>query len=64
MPPASARPRTRQDREFYLFLENLRAFQSIISETRDVLLLSTKHPLMKPLAGPPGPSVPPPPPKP
>lgn len=53
-----------QDREFYLFLENLRAFQSIISETRDVLLLSTKHPLMKPLAGPPGPSVPPPPPKP
>jgi membrane protease subunit HflC len=44
-----------QDREFYLFLENLRAFQTIISETRDVLLLSTKHPLMKPLAGPPEP---------
>jgi membrane protease subunit HflC len=47
-----------QDREFYLFLENLRAFQSIISETRDVLLLSTKHPLMKPLAGPPMPPKP------
>jgi membrane protease subunit HflC len=47
-----------QDRDFYLFLENLRAFQSIISETRDVLLLSTKHPLMKPLAGPPVPPKP------
>jgi modulator of FtsH protease HflC len=44
-----------QDREFYLFLENLRAFQAVISETRDVLLLSTKHPLLKPLAGPPEP---------
>ena len=42
-----------QDREFYLFLEGIRAFQSIIADTRDVLLLSTKHPLMKPLAGPP-----------
>ena len=47
-----------QDRDFYLFLENLRAFQTIISETRDVLLLSTKHPLMKPLAGPPPPPKP------
>jgi membrane protease subunit HflC len=47
-----------QDRDFYLFLENLRAFQAIISETRDVLLLSTKHPLMKPLAGPPAPPKP------
>jgi modulator of FtsH protease HflC len=44
-----------QDRDFYLFLESLKAFQAIISETRDVLLLSTKHPLMKPLAGPPEP---------
>jgi membrane protease subunit HflC len=44
-----------KDREFYLFLENLRAFQAIVSETRDVLLLSTKHPLLKPLAGPPAP---------
>jgi membrane protease subunit HflC len=47
-----------QDRDFYLFLENLKAFQAIISETRDVLLLSTKHPLMKPLAGPPMPPKP------
>jgi membrane protease subunit HflC len=44
-----------QDREFYLFLESLRAFQSLIADTRDVLLLSTKHPLLKPLAGPPMP---------
>jgi membrane protease subunit HflC len=44
-----------QDREFYLFLESLRAFQGILSGTRDVLLLSTKHPLLKPLAGPPAP---------
>lgn len=42
-----------QDREFYLFLENIRAFQALIADTRDVLLLSTKHPLLKPLAGPP-----------
>lgn len=47
-----------QDREFYQFLESLRAFQAVISETRDVLLLSTKHPLMKPLAGPPAPPKP------
>ena len=47
-----------QDREFYLFLENIRAFQTIVSETRDILLLSTKHPLMKPLAGPPMPPKP------
>lgn len=42
-----------QDREFYLFLEGLRSFQGILANTRDVLLLSTKHPLLKPLAGPP-----------
>jgi membrane protease subunit HflC len=42
-----------QDREFYLFLEGLRAFQSLIADTRDILLLSTKHPLLKPLMGPP-----------
>jgi len=47
-----------QDRDFYQFLESLKAFQAIISETRDVLLLSTKHPLMKPLAGPPAPPKP------
>jgi membrane protease subunit HflC len=48
-----------QDREFYLFLEGIRAFQSLIAETRDVLLLSTKHPLLKPLMGPPPPPPPP-----
>ncbi len=44
-----------QDRDFYLFLESLRSFQSVLANTRDVLLLSTKHPLLKPLAGPPMP---------
>ncbi len=42
-----------QDPEFYLFLENLRAFQTLIAESKDLLLLSTKHPLLRPLAGPP-----------
>lgn len=41
------------DPDFYLFLENLRAFQAAISRTRDLLLLSTRHPLLQPLAGPP-----------
>jgi membrane protease subunit HflC len=45
-----------KDREFYLFLESVRAFQSAIADTRDVLLLSTKHPLLAPLAGPPKPN--------
>jgi membrane protease subunit HflC len=40
------------DPDFYLFLENLRAFQAAISQTRDLLLLSTKHPLLRPLTGP------------
>jgi membrane protease subunit HflC len=47
-----------KDKEFYLFLENLRAFQAILADTRDVLLLSTKNPLLKPLAGPPTPTPP------
>jgi membrane protease subunit HflC len=42
-----------QDREFYLFLQNLRAFQRMMENTRDVWLLSTKNPLLRPLAGPP-----------
>ncbi len=33
------------DREFYVFLQKLKAYQAMLSETRDVLLLSTKHPL-------------------
>jgi membrane protease subunit HflC len=44
-----------QDRDFYLFLESLRSFQKMLTNTRDVLLLSTKHPLLRPLAGPPMP---------
>jgi modulator of FtsH protease HflC len=43
-----------QDREFYQFLEALRSFRKILSNSRDLLLLSTKHPLLKPaLDGPP-----------
>jgi membrane protease subunit HflC len=42
-----------QDREFGLFLERLQAFQAMVAETRDVLLLSTKHPLFELLKGPP-----------
>jgi len=41
------------DREFYLFLEKLRSFQAMISLTRDVIVLSTKHPLLSLFAGPP-----------
>jgi membrane protease subunit HflC len=43
-----------QDREFFLFLESLRSFRKILANSRDLLLLSTKHPLLKPvLDGPP-----------
>lgn len=42
-----------QDRDFYQFLESLRAFQRALENTRDVLLLSTKNPLLKPIQGPP-----------
>ncbi|MFO0821721.1 MAG: protease modulator HflC [Gemmataceae bacterium] len=45
-----------QDREFYLFLQNLRAFQRMMENTRDVWLLSTKNPLLRPLSGPPAPT--------
>jgi membrane protease subunit HflC len=44
-----------QDREFGLFLERLQAMQLMLSESRDVLLLSTKHPLFELLRGPPAP---------
>ena len=44
-----------QDREFYVFLEKLRSFQAMLADTRDVLLLSTKHPLFDLLRGPPAP---------
>jgi membrane protease subunit HflC len=42
-----------QDREFYVFLEKLRSFQAMLADTRDVLLLSTRHPLFDLLLGPP-----------
>jgi membrane protease subunit HflC len=42
-----------QDRDFGLFLEKLQAFQAMVAETRDVLLISTKHPLFDLLRGPP-----------
>ncbi|AMV23826.1 Modulator of FtsH protease HflC [Gemmata sp. SH-PL17] len=50
-----------QDREFYLFLEQLRSFQAMLSDTRDVLLLTTKHPLLRIIQGPPTPAQAPPP---
>ncbi len=47
-----------QDREFYLFLESLRSFRKTLANSRDLLLLSTKHPLLKPVLD--GPSKSPP----
>jgi len=44
-----------QDREFGLFMEKLQTFQAMVADTRDVLLLSTKHPLFDLLRGPPSP---------
>lgn len=42
-----------KDREFYVLLEKLRSFQAMLADTRDVLLLSTKHPLFDVFRGPP-----------
>lgn len=42
-----------QDREFYAFLQKLKAYQTLLSDTRDVLLLSTKNPLFDLLLNPP-----------
>jgi modulator of FtsH protease HflC len=42
-----------QDREFYTFLQKLKAYQTLLSDTRDVLLLSTKNPLFDLLLNPP-----------
>ncbi len=47
-----------QDREFGQFLDKLQAFQAMVADTRDVLLLSTKHPLFDLLRGPPAPAPP------
>lgn len=42
-----------QDRDFYAFLQKLKSYQSILGETRDILLLSAKHPLFDLLLSPP-----------
>ncbi|OWK47437.1 protease modulator HflC [Fimbriiglobus ruber] len=42
-----------RDRDFYVFLQKLKAYQLVLSDTRDVLLLSTKHPLFDLLLNPP-----------
>jgi membrane protease subunit HflC len=47
-----------QDREFYSFLQKLKAYQLLLSDTRDVLLLSTRHPLFDLLLSPPKPDGP------
>jgi modulator of FtsH protease HflC len=45
-----------QDKEFGQFLDKMQAFQAMVADTRDVLLLSTKHPLFDLLRGPPTPA--------
>lgn len=47
-----------KDPEFYAFLQKLKTYQAILSETRDVLLLSSKHPLFDRLLEPPAPTAP------
>jgi len=47
-----------QDRDFYAFLQKLKAYQALLADTRDVLLLSTKHPLFDLLLSPPKASPP------
>ena len=44
-----------QDREFYAFLQKLKSYQQMLGDTRDVLLLSGKHPLFDLLLSPPKP---------
>lgn len=41
------------DPQFYAFLQKLKAYQTLLSETRDVLLLSSRHPLFDLLLEPP-----------
>ena len=48
-----------QDPEFYAFLQKLKSYQLLLSETRDVLLLSSKHPLFDLMLTPPGSAKPP-----
>ena len=42
-----------KDPEFYAFLQKLKAYQLLVGDTRDVLLLSTRHPLFDLLLTPP-----------
>ena len=42
-----------QDREFYTFLQKLEAYQRMLGETKDVLLLSSKHEIFDLLLKPP-----------
>ena len=43
----------RQGPEFYVFLQTLKAYQTMLADTKDVLLLSTRHPLFDLLLKPP-----------
>lgn len=47
-----------KDPEFAAFVEKLQAFQAMVADTRDVLLISTRHPLFDLLRGPPTPTKP------
>jgi len=42
-----------QDREFYQFLQKLKTYRALLSESKDWLLLSTRHPLFDLLLNPP-----------
>ena len=46
-----------KDPEFYAFLQKLKAYQLLVGDTRDVLLLSTRHPLFDLLLSPPAPGA-------
>jgi membrane protease subunit HflC len=47
-----------KDPEFYAFLQKLKSYQALLGDTRDVLLLSGKHPLFDLLLAPPKPAGP------
>jgi membrane protease subunit HflC len=42
-----------KDPEFYAFLQKLKSYQQLLGDTRDILLLSSKHPLFDALLAPP-----------
>ena len=42
-----------QDPAFFAFLQKLQAYRAVLADTRDVLLVSTRHPLFDLLLGPP-----------